>query len=106
VLNGRLPLPAEVAERITQALRSTRVETAAAGWARGLQVSSESTKALMMEEWGDEWDDKTLAAEAAWSKLPPTEQREWTRLKLRYHPNVWRLLADVGSRIKTKGVSR
>jgi hypothetical protein len=68
--------------------------------ARGLQVSPESTEALMLEEWGDEWDRKTLAAEAAWSKLPPAEQREWTRSKLRYHPNVWRFLASVGERLK------
>jgi hypothetical protein len=68
--------------------------------AHGLEVSPESTEALLMEEWGDEWDDKTLAAEAAWARLRPAEQREWTRSGLSYHPNVWRFLGDVGLRMK------
>jgi hypothetical protein len=70
--------------------------------ARGLPVSPASTELAMMEEWGDEWDRKTLAAEAAWAKLPKAEQAAWTRSKLRFHPNVWRFLAAVGERLKTK----
>jgi hypothetical protein len=76
------------------------LNTAHAEIARGVEISPESTEELLMEEWGDKWDAKTLAAEAAWAKLPPAEQREWTRSGLRYHPNVWRLLADLGSRMK------
>lgn len=67
---------------------------------RGLDVSPERTEALLMAEWGEEWDPKSLAADAAWAKLPKAEQATWTRTKLRYHPNVLRFLADVGERLR------
>ena len=44
--------------------------------ARGLQVSPESTEALLMAEWGDEWDRKSAAADAVWAKLPKAEENQ------------------------------
>jgi hypothetical protein len=68
--------------------------------ARGLDVSPETTEAILQAEWGDEWDRKSAAADAVWAKLPKAEQEAWTRSKLRYHPNVLRYLADVGERLR------
>jgi hypothetical protein len=99
-LMGAHLAPEDAAEYFGHALPI--LNAAAAEIARGLDVSPENTEALMQEEWGDEWEAKTLAAEAAWSKLPKAEQNEWTRSGLRYHPNVWRFLAALGSRIKQR----
>jgi hypothetical protein len=57
--------------------------------AHGVDVTPERPEAPLTAEWGDEWDRKSLADDAAWAKL-------------RYHPNVLRFLADVGARLTTK----
>ena len=69
----------------------------------GLKVSSADTERLLRAEWGSDYDRRMGYVDDAWNEVDETQQHEWTRRGVRFHPDMVRFMSTLGERASSRG---